>query len=93
MEGRLARITQGMLLVAARERHADEPVDRRADLANASSSSSMICGVGVERLKQITVKPAEIAVDDFPLLNLFDAVDRGGLAFIEARAIFPRRAA
>ena len=88
MKGRLARIAQHVPLVAAGEGHADQPVDRRAHLANRIQFVVDDLRIGIERLEQIAVEPAEIAVDLFPLLNFLDPVDRRGLALVKRAGNF-----
>jgi len=83
VKGPLLRVTQHMLAFAMPEGNADEAVNRRADLANRVQFVVDDLRIGIERLKQVAVEAAEIAIDLLPLLDFFDAVDRRCLAFIK----------
>ena len=88
MKRGLARIAQHMLSFAVGEGHADQAMDGRADLADRLQLVLDDLRVGIERLKQIAVEPAKIAVDGFPLLDFLDAIDRRRLALVEAARHF-----
>src|SRR5882757_2366812 len=80
MESRLTRITQHMAVLASVERHADETIDRRADVTHGIQLLVNDFCRHIPPLKQIAVQPAEIAVDIFARLDVLDPVDRSRLA-------------
>ncbi len=88
MKGGLTRISQHMLLVAMGQRHTDQPMHGRADRADGVQFLLDDFRIGVQRLEEIAVEPAKIAVDLFTLLNLLDAIDGRGLALIEGAGDF-----
>lgn len=86
VKGCLARIAQGMLLLATRQRlDANDTVNRRAHLADRVQFLIDDGGVCVQCLEQEAIQPAKIARDFFLLLCLFDPVDCRGLTDIKGR--------
>src|SRR5882757_3613890 len=80
MESRLTWITQHMAVLASVERHADETIDRRANVTHGIHLLVNDFCRHILPLKQIAVQPAEIAVDIFARLDFLDPVDRSRLA-------------
>lgn len=84
MKGRLARIAQGVLLLAPRQRlEADDPVHRRAHFADRIQFLVNDGRVSIQRLEQEAIQSTKIARDIFLLLDLLDAIDRSGLTCIK----------
>ncbi|WP_246175447.1 hypothetical protein [Bradyrhizobium paxllaeri] len=65
-----------MLLLAVGKGDADHPMDRRAHLADRIQLIFDDFRVSMEGLKEIAVEATKIAIDGFPVLHLFDAIDR-----------------
>src|SRR5258705_6791629 len=74
MEGRLTWVAQHVAVLAAIERHADETMDRRADIPHRIHLLVDDICRHVPALKQIALQPPEIAVDIFLLLDVLDSV-------------------
>ena len=83
MKRSLTRIAKNLPVLAALERHADEAMHRRSDLAYHFEFLIDDIRRHAVALKQVAIEAPEVALDFFGSLDFFDTVNRGGLALIE----------
>lgn len=79
----LAWISKDMPVLAAFERHADQPMNGSADLAHRFELLIEYIGRHAVTLKKIAVSTEEVAGNILAGLDVLDPVDGGSLTFVE----------